>query len=37
MSTQTTDASWRDQNDREAHQDRLRGELAAELASDGTW
>ncbi len=32
MTTQTTD--WRDFNDRDAHQDRLATELAAE---DGTW
>jgi len=30
MTTQTTDISWRDHNDRDAHQDRLATELAAE-------
>ena len=32
MTTQTTD--WRDFDDRDAHQDRLAAELAAD---DGTW
>ena len=34
MTTQTADTSWREFDDRDAHQDRLATELAAE---DGTW
>jgi hypothetical protein len=35
MTTQTTDiTSWRDFDDRDAHQDRLAAELAADLSTD---
>ena len=34
MTTQTTDTTWRDHDDRDAHQDRLATELAADA---GAW